>query len=183
MSELTPELLAELIAEDDHGLLTPEAKPEPVTNADILANRFEEINTFVDTHGRNPDPANQDDIGEFQLGHRLQAVLDNPEYRKALEHLDRHLLLAQDDSRGSIDDLLAGDDLLLSGDGDDLFDLKHVPAPSKETPDKVAQGQPCEDFDQFEPLFAACHDDLRAGRRKLQKFTYDKTKYLSLIHI
>ena len=54
MTELTRDALAALIADDEHGLLTPEAKPEPVTNADILANRFEEINTFIDEHGRNP---------------------------------------------------------------------------------------------------------------------------------
>ena len=74
MTELTREALEALIADDEHGLLTPEAKREPVTNADILANRFEEINAFVDQYGRNPDPSNREDIGEFQLGHRLRAL-------------------------------------------------------------------------------------------------------------
>ncbi len=178
MTELTKELLEQLKAEDAHGLLTPETKPEPVTNADILANRFEEINAFIDTHDRRPDPDNRDDIGEFQLGHRLQAILDNSEYRSALEHLDRHELLAGTEEAESIEDLLAGDTDLLSGlldpEAADLFDLKHVPPPSKESPDKVAQGEPCEDFDQFEPLFAMCHADIRLGRRKLEKFQNPK---------
>ena len=37
MTELTRDALAALIADDEHGLLTPEAKPEPVTNADIAS--------------------------------------------------------------------------------------------------------------------------------------------------
>ena len=179
MTQLTREALEALIADDEHGLLTPEVKPEPVTNTDILANRFEEINTFIDEHDRNPDPNKRDDIGEFQLGHRLHAILDNSEYRAALEHLDRHGLFAAADvsAPASIDDILGGDDPLL-GDllghgGDDtagLFERKHLPPPSKESPDKVAQGRPCEDFDQFEQRFIDCHADLRVGRRKLVPF-------------
>ena len=178
---LTREALQALIDDDEHGLLTPAVKPEPVTNADILANRFEDINTFIDEHARNPDRANRDDIGEFQLGHRLQAILDNPEYRKALEHLDRHGLFGSspDESAVSIDDLLAGHDPLLDGlldegveqsDAVDIFTLKHVPPPSKEAPDKVARGKPCKDFDQFEHLFVDCHADLRSSRRQLKPF-------------
>ena len=178
---LTREALQALIDDDEHGLLTPAVKPEPVTNADILANRFEDINTFIDEHGRNPDRANRDDIGEFQLGHRLQAILDNPEYSKALEHLDRHGLFASSPGElaASIDDLLTGHDPLLDGllddgveqpDAVDIFTLKHVPPPSKEAPDKVARGKPCKDFDQFEQLFIDCHADLRSGRRNIVAF-------------
>lgn len=179
MSELTREALIALIDDDEHGLLVPEVKPEPVTNADILANRFEEINAFIDQHNRNPDAANRGDIGEFQLGHRLQAVLDNLEYRKALEHLDRHRLFAEDaQSRlGSIDDLLGSGDPLIDslldptdGESVDLFERKHLPPPSREAPEKVAKGKPCEDFERFERLFVACHADLRAGRRQLKPF-------------
>lgn len=182
MTELTADALAALIADDRYGLLTPEVKPEPVTNADILANRFEEINTFIDEHERNPDPNNRDDIGEFQLGHRLVAILENPEYIAALEHLDRHgLFEAGAAEPQSIDDILgAGGPLLgdLLGQSENeaagLFDHKHLPPPSKESPDKVAQGKPCEDFDQFEHLFVDCHADLRAGRRELREFQNPK---------
>ena len=176
---LTREALKALIDDDEHGLLIPDVKAEPVTNGDILANRFEDINAFIDEHDRKPDPANRDDIGEFQLGHRLQSIRDNPEYRKALEHLDRHGLFVGDAqvSVRRIDDLLAGDDPLLDGLLDpapsepiDLFDHKHLPPPSKEAPDKVARGKPCKDFERFEQLFIECHADLRAGRRELRPF-------------
>jgi len=179
LTELTREALQALIDDDEHGLLVPEVKPEPVTNADILARRFEDINAFVDEHNRNPDPANRDDIGEFQLGHRLQAILDNPEYRASLEHLDRHRLFdaAAADAASSIDDILAGDDSLLddlleSTDAEtvDLFERKHLPPTSKTSPDKVARGRPCEDFDLFEQKFIDCHADLRVGRRQLRTF-------------
>lgn len=176
MTELTRDALAALIADDEHGLLTPETKPEPVTNAEILANRFEEINEFIEKHGRNPDPNNTVDIGEFQLGHRLQAILDNPEYRSALNHLDRHGLFAAHEAPTGIDDILNEggllDDLLDPGQGDaaGLFERRHLPPPTKSSPEKVAQGRPCEDFERFEQRFADCHADLRAGRRSLVPF-------------
>ena len=176
MTELTRDKLAELIADDEHGLLTPETKPEPVTNADILANRFEEINAFIDEHGRNPDPNNTDEIGEFQLGHRLQAILDNPEYRSALTHLDRHDLFVAHAVPTGIDELLGDSDLLddlldpTAGDAAGLFQRKHLPPPTKTSPDRVAQGRPCEDFEEFEQRFIDCHADLRAGRRSLVPF-------------
>jgi len=44
-----------------------------------------------------------------------------------------------------------------------------VPRPSA-SPGKVAQRRQCEDFDSFEPLFEACHRELRAGVRKLVEF-------------
>ena len=162
--------LKDLLADDDQGLLTPEVKPEPVTNADILANRFEEITTFIDEHSRNPDPANRDDINEFQLGHRLAAILDNSEYRDSLTHLDRHRLFDSNHGDTMADILASGDPLLGGGEDTDLFNLKHVPPTPKEAPDKVAQGRPCEDFDQFEQLFADCNADLRSGRRDLKPF-------------
>ena len=169
MSDFTRDELQRMLADDNLGLFTPEQKREPVTNADILANRFQEINEFIDTENRNPDPANREDIGEFQLGHRLQAVLENPEYRKSLEHLDRHNLFA-DLPDDSWDALLADSDLFDDEVAADLFNLKHVPAASKNAPDKVASGTRCEDFDTFAPLFAACHTELKEGRRDLTPF-------------
>lgn len=179
MTELTRDALAALIAEDEHGLLVPETKPEPVTNADILANRFEEINEYIDRHDRHPDPDNRDDIGEFQLGHRLVAILENPEYRAVLADLDRHGLFQNEvlaDEVVDVDGILGMDDSILDdllGGGDEtsgLFERKHLPPPGKEAPDKVAQGRPCPDFDQFEQRFVDCHADLRTGLRKLVPF-------------
>lgn len=76
-----------------------------------------------------------------------------------------------------MEDLLA-DDSLLDGlldsgesEGLDLFEHKHLPPPSKESPDKVAKGTKCEDFDQFEQGFIDCHADLRSGRRQLKQFS------------
>lgn len=179
MTELTRETLQALIDDDVDGLLVPEVKPEPVTHADILANRFEDINRFIDEHDRRPNLTNREDIGEFQLGHRLQAILENSEYMSALEHLDRHSLFDNAATEiGSIDDLLSSDNALLddllsdpAADEAGLFNHKHLPPPSREAPDKVARGQKCEDFELFEQSFIDCHTDLRSGRRQFKPFS------------
>ncbi len=56
-------------------------------------------------------------------------------------------------------------------------DMKGVMKAKKENPDHVAQRKLCEDFAQFEPLFAQVHHDLKTGKRQLQRIS--KTASLS----
>lgn len=42
--------------------------------------------------------------------------------------------------------------------------------------DFVAQRRPCENFEQYEPLFKQVHEDLRTGKRRLAKFSYTSLK-------
>lgn len=60
-----------------------------------------------------------------------------------------------------------------------LFEL--TPAMAEKTKEKmqadfVAQRRPCENFEQYEPLFKQVHEDLRTGRRRLAKFAYTSLK-------
>ena len=60
-----------------------------------------------------------------------------------------------------------------------LFEL--TPAMAEKTKEKmqadfVAQRRPCENFEQYEPLFKQVHEDLRTGRRRLAKFAYSSLK-------
>ena len=50
-------------------------------------------------------------------------------------------------------------------------DMKGVMANKKELPDYVAQRKLCEDFAQFEPMFAQIHQDLKSGKRQLVKIS------------
>ena len=48
-------------------------------------------------------------------------------------------------------------------------DMKGVMAQKKDAPDHVAQRKPCEDFARFKPLFEQVHQDLKTGKRQLQR--------------
>lgn len=50
-------------------------------------------------------------------------------------------------------------------------DMKGVMKAKKENPDHVAQRKLCEDFAQFQPLFAQMHHDLKTGKRQLQRIS------------
>lgn len=56
----------------------------------------------------------------------------------------------------------------------DLFDIpddmRRV-MESKKQPDYVAQHKRCEDFDQYRPLFAKVHEELKTGKRSLVRVT------------
>ena len=51
------------------------------------------------------------------------------------------------------------------------MDMKGVMKVKKENPDHVAQRKLCEDFAQFEPLFAQAHHDLKTGKRQLKRIS------------
>lgn len=50
-------------------------------------------------------------------------------------------------------------------------DMKGVMAQKKDAPDHVAQRKLCEDFAQFKPLFELVHQDLKTGKRQLQRIS------------
>lgn len=50
-------------------------------------------------------------------------------------------------------------------------DMKGVMAQKKDAPDHVAQRKLCEDFAQFKPLFEQVHQDLKTGKRQLQRIS------------
>lgn len=50
-------------------------------------------------------------------------------------------------------------------------DMKGVMAQKKDVPDHVAQRKLCEDFAQFKPLFEQVHQDLKTGKRQLQRIS------------
>lgn len=50
-------------------------------------------------------------------------------------------------------------------------DMKGVMAQKKDAPDHVAQRKLCEDFARFKPLFEQVHQDLKTGKRQLQRIS------------
>ena len=166
--KLDAEQIRRMLAEDEFGLLNEPPKSVPMTSDARLVAGFLEIVNFVDANGRVPE-SNPADVSEFKLAARLKAMSANDEQREALLEYDTHGLLKEPEPPASIADLLAGDDMGLLDDEVDIHTLTHVPK-TQAQPDKVAQRTPCEDFENFKPLFDQCHADLRSGRRKLLEF-------------
>ena len=174
MARLT---LDELLAEsDDLGLL--DVKPHPVntsTEAVRIQQAFEEINVFVDRHHCAPgegETGGKVSVNERTLQVRLKTYRENPDIAEQLKEFDRHgLLIAQatQPPSASLDDILALDDELLSEPNEDIFTFRHA-RPAAARPDKISERKPCEDFEQFKPLFDQAAADLVTGKRKSMKF-------------
>ena len=137
---------------------------------------FEEIQRFTDEHGRAPQHGEERDIFERLYAVRLDRLRGSEECRSLLAPLDKQGLLAGvatpvTEPLESIDD----DELLAQlegmGGASDITELRHVrTAADKRAAEEIANRTPCEDFDNFKPLFAQVKKDLDAGIRQTRPF-------------
>lgn len=147
-------------------LLARKTAPRPtITNPSDRS--FEEVSTFVDANGREPN-AVCSDPREVMLGTRLETFRSSEEHKIRLASIDRHNLLSRPShAPASLEDLLALDDDLLKTTADHIFDVKNVPGPGERAePDRIAGRRPCEDFDQFAPIFHAAVQEIAAHARR-----------------
>jgi len=185
--------LDDIFADDELGLLdTASANPAPTAHQ-RLVQKFEEISAFVDRHGRLP--AADDGPEEKALARRLASMRARTGAERAsLAAVDRHQLLSDDDSKPdatdasgdhaaqepdtseevtSLDDILADDDGLLDTASPELYEPRHInfdTGQDRDTPDEVAQREPCEDFWRFETLFRDIQQEIDDGRSYAERF-------------
>jgi len=167
--KLTKEVLAEMIADDEYGLLDIKARAKASTADELLVRRFNEILEFVEKHNRKPE-LNKQDIGEYKLAARLEGINASEDYRTRLAYFDLIGLLVEPEAPKSLEEIFEDDEFGLLDDDEDIFTLKHVPKPERAKPDEVAQRTKCEDFDDFKDLFTACHNEIKHDVRKLSEF-------------
>ena len=177
MSEIDDETLMKDLAED----FGVEEKPtgRSALEQRILAG-FEEIERFVEQHGRLPQHGEDRDIFERLYAVRLDRLRQSLECRATLKDSDpRGLLGETPDSTAAVTDepddaelqAALGD---LAGAGDDLTTLVHVRSnEDRKAAEEVAQRTPCRDFDQFRPNFEKVQEELNAGLRQTEKFHHD----------
>jgi hypothetical protein len=137
---------------------------------------FEEIQRFVDEHGRSPQHGEDGDIFERLYAVRLDRLRSLPECRSLLEPLDRQGLLGEvlavtetpvEDM--DLDELMA--ELEGAAGARNITELRHVRSSvEKRAAEEIANREKCEDFDQFKPLFDEVQKDLEAGRRQTREF-------------
>lgn len=142
---------------------------------------FEDIQRFVDEHGRAPRHGEDRDIFERLYAVRLDRIRAQADCRELVAPMDRHGLMdgapggvAEGDEPFITDDELAAELGGLGGAGDDISTLRHVrPRAEINAAEEVAQRKPCRDFDRFQPLFEAVRRDLKSGVRQSRRFRED----------
>jgi len=169
------ELLAELGVTPEH----PRAGGRTPREDRVIAG-FEDIQRFVEAHGRAPQHGEQLDILERLYAVRLDRLRAMPEARDLLAGLDTRGLLAEPAGSArskpeSLDDgaLLAQLGVEGAGEGD-VTVLKHVSSrEERRAAGEIASQTPCRDFERFKSLFQQVESDLQAGVRQTRPFGRD----------
>ncbi len=137
---------------------------------------FEDIQRFVDAHGRAPQHGDGRDIFERLHAVRLDRIRTQETCRALLAPLDRQGLLAAGSEGASPTPDGMDDEALLAALGveaaaPDLTELRHVrPAAEKRAVEDIANRHRCEDYGVFRPLFEQVQRELDAGVRRTRPF-------------
>lgn len=139
---------------------------------------FEDIQRFVEQHGRLPQHGEGRDIFERLYAARLDRIRALPECSAVVKPMDHHgLLTATHDawSPATIEHL--NDDELLAELGGErelsnpLTELRFVQsAAAKRAAEDIAARQRCEDFGQFRARFADVKREIERGLRETRRF-------------
>jgi hypothetical protein len=157
--------------------IEPEKRSSQTAREERITAGFEEIQRFVEQHGRAPQHDEDRDIFERLYAVRLDRLRELDDCRALLESLDHQRLLATEkpDSVSAADQL--DDDELLAQLGvdavapADITELHHVrSAAEKRAAEEIANRQKCENFDSFKPLFEQVQKELSAGLRQTTRF-------------
>ena len=133
---------------------------------------FEDIQRFVDQHGRVPEHGEGKDIFERIYAVRLDRIRSVEECRAILMPIDHQGLLAVDHlSESQAVDAIDDDALMaeLQGidDASDITNLRYVRTTAeKREAEEIANRERCNDFERFRPLFDGVAHDLTTGIRK-----------------
>lgn len=141
---------------------------------------FEEVQRFVEEHGHAPRHGEDKDIFERLYATRLGQIKHQKECIELLREIDHQGLLVD---TGKIEEPKAEyetDEELLKELGveppkeDDITQLKHVQTRAeKRAAEEIADRTPCEDFDNFKPLFELAKQELDEGSRKSLRYGKD----------
>ncbi|PZO51980.1 MAG: hypothetical protein DCF15_14295 [Phormidesmis priestleyi] len=155
--------------------VTPAAKRSPKEERIIAG--FEEIERFVEEHGRRPQHGEDGDIFERLYAVRLDCLRESEECREVLLPLDSHSLLEAGADTNLVEAEALTDEALLASLGvdatqdNDVTQLTHVRSRQEiKAAEEIAQRTPCEDFDDFEPIFKKVQRELETGERKTLKY-------------
>ena len=136
---------------------------------------FEEVQRFVEQHGRAPQHGEDRDIFERLYAVRLDRLRTSDECRAIIAPLDAHGLLnanvavANGDGTEIDDEALAAElaDAAGAAGAASITELRHVrPAAEKTAAEEIANREKCDNFDEYKPLFEKVREELKAGIRQ-----------------
>jgi hypothetical protein len=163
--------LDELRTELDH-FAQPEKKGGRPPREERIITGFEEIQRFVEKHGRAPQHGEDRDIFERLYAVRLDRLRALEECRSLLTPMDhqellsgKHIVAAASAETLDDDDLMA--ELAGAAGGADITELRHVrKSADKRAAEEIANRTVCEDFEKFKPLFEKVQRELKSGIRQ-----------------
>ena len=151
----------------------PEAKGGRPPREERIIAGFEEIQRFVEKHGRAPQHGEDREIFERLYAVRLDRLRALPDCRAVLEPLDHQglltgaMIVAEPSPDYDVEQLAA--ELAGVGGADDITVLRHVrTSADKRAAEEIADRKRCEDFETFKPLFERAQADLKTGLRQAQ---------------
>lgn len=168
--------LDELRAELDE-FAQPQKKSARSPKEERVIAGFEEIQRFVEQHGRAPQHGEDKDIFERLYAVRLDRLRALEECKTLLLPLDHQGLL--NGAFVDADPALISDAELLAelagvGDEADITKLRHVRSVAEiKVAEEIAGRDLCQDFEKFEPLIKQAERELKAGIRKALPFGRD----------
>lgn len=167
--------IEDIFEDDDLGILESKSSKTSVKSEDQrLVDSFEEINSFIDSNGKEPEQGSG--ISEMRLQLRLQGFRSSDHKKEILKPYDRHNLLFQKQTPKSVADIFDDDELdILNPDteAESIFDFKHTPKNiERAESDFVAQRKPLTDkeFESYKSLFKQVHKEIKSGKRILREF-------------
>lgn len=137
---------------------------------------FEEIQRFVDDHGRRPQHGEDQDIFERLYAVRLDRILELQECRTLVEPMDHQGLVsglpnALTSAASELDDDALLAQLGIEVEAPAFTELRHVRSTAeKKAAEDIANRDRCEDFEKFKPLFAQVQKELNSGLRETRPF-------------
>lgn len=158
--------------------IKPERKAARTPGEERIIAGFEEIQRFVDEHGRAPGHGENRDIFERLYATRLDRIRCREECRNLISDMDHQRLLSDTSKIAEPPAEYRSDEALLAELGvtapkeGDINYLRHVKSQAeKKAAEEIASRAPCEDFDRFKPLFDKVQDDLKSGAREAKLLT------------
>jgi hypothetical protein len=154
----------------------PEKKKGLSAKEERIIAGFEEVQRFVDEHGRAPQHGEDNDIFERLYAVRLDRIRALEECRELVTTLDHQGLLDgtcanETDSIDAMDDDALLAELAGAAGAPELTELKHVRSTAeKRAAEEIANREKCEDFESFQLLFEQVDRELKAGVRITRPF-------------